>query len=988
VSDCRSDSIDEKLLTIVTGTRLGRYEIRSQIGVGGMGEVYLAEDTQLGRRVAIKLLPPETISDEHARKRLVREARAAATLDHPNICSIYEVGEADGRSFIAMQYVEGETLDLKLKRKPLELKESLAISSQVADALAEAHAHGIIHRDIKPSNIIITARGQAKVMDFGLAKVAREGVAVESEAETESLLTTPGAIIGTVPYMSPEQLRGEKLDARTDIFSFGVTLYEMLSGRQPFASESAAEMVAAILTREPPPLEREHAAAPVELEQVVRRSLEKNRAQRYQTMRELADALEQIRRASAGEQPAALYTLGRRLVMQPLYAVPAALAILLIVGAGVWFYQRSEKRRWAFEQAIPEITRLTGENKPLAAFLLMQKAQQYLPGNPQLAQTAEDITRVVSIRSSPAGAVAEIKDYLSPDDAWFRLGTTPLDKIRIPKGYFRWRISKQGVSQYIAAPITEDSMEFELDSAASAPEGMVRVPGGEWGEYIDFIGWLGPYNLPPFYIDRFEVTNRQYQDFVDKGGYQKQEYWNQKFVQDGRELSWNEAMTLFRDTTGRPGSSNWEAGHYPEGQADYPVSGISWYEAAAYAAFAGKSLPTISQWYMTAPPDIARYISPQSNYSLSSPAPVGKFTGIGPYGTYDMAGNVGEWCWNDAGKNLRFILGGAFGSQTYLYYEPAALSPLDRSPKNGFRCVRNSNSLSSEVTGPRTFLYRDFSKAKPASDEVFRIYQNLYAYDRKPLNAKVEAVEEDSKDWKKEKITFDTAYGTERMPAYLFLPKNVRAPYQVVVFFPSARVLDIPTSQTLGDMKFIDYVIKSGRAVMYPIYQRTYERRISVTALPEASSSSDEREILVQRSKDLGRSIDYLESRSDIDRSRIGYLGVSMGTAYGVILAALEDRLKVVVFLDGGYFPGPALPGTDQVDFAPRLKKPVLMVSGRYDYVFSLEQSQLPLFHMLGTPEADKRHVVLETPHDVTAQRTELVKEVLAWLDKYLGKVD
>src|SRR5207248_1556244 len=152
------------------------------------------------------------------------------------------------------------------------------------------------------------------------------------------------------------------------------------------------------------------------------------------------------------------------------------------------------------------------------------------------------------------------------------------------------------------------------------------------------------------------------------------------------------------------------------------------------------SLPTISQWYMAAPPGVGRYIISQSNYSLSSPVQVGKFTGIGPYGTYDMAGNVGEWCWNGAGENLRFILGGAFGLPTYSYYGPAGLSPSDRSPKNGFRCVRNTNMLSSELTDPKTLLRRDFSKVKPASDEVFRIYRNLYAYDRKPLNAKVESV--------------------------------------------------------------------------------------------------------------------------------------------------------------------------------------------------------------------------------------------------------
>ena len=272
---------------MIEGTRLGRYEIRSQIGAGGMGKVYLAEDTQLSRRVALKLLPTETVSDEHARKRLVREARAAASLDHPNICSIYEVGEEDGRTFIAMQYVEGETLDARMKRKPLELKESLTIATQVADALSEAHAHGIIHRDIKPSNIIITARGQAKVMDFGLAKLIQHSEAVQSEAETEALLSTPGAIIGTLPYMSPEQVRGEALEGRSDIFSFGVVLYEMISGRQPFTRESIVTSASAILTHEPPPLARYSRKVPEMLEWIVTKALRKDRDERYQTAKEL-----------------------------------------------------------------------------------------------------------------------------------------------------------------------------------------------------------------------------------------------------------------------------------------------------------------------------------------------------------------------------------------------------------------------------------------------------------------------------------------------------------------------------------------------------------------------------------------------------------------------------------------------------------------------------------------------------------------------------
>jgi len=207
------------------GARLGRYEIKSQLGAGGMGEVYLAEDTKLNRRVAIKLLPAASLESETANRRLLREAQSAAKLDHPNICGILEVSAEDGRNFICMQYVEGETLEARMRRAPLELSESLAIAIQVADALAEAHGRGIIHRDIKPSNIMVTARGAVKVMDFGLAKLIKQTEVVQSEAETEALLSTPGALIGTLPYMSPEQVRGETLDGRSDIFSFGVVLY-------------------------------------------------------------------------------------------------------------------------------------------------------------------------------------------------------------------------------------------------------------------------------------------------------------------------------------------------------------------------------------------------------------------------------------------------------------------------------------------------------------------------------------------------------------------------------------------------------------------------------------------------------------------------------------------------------------------------------------------------------------------------------------------
>jgi eukaryotic-like serine/threonine-protein kinase len=271
----------------MTSQRLSHYRILDKLGAGGMGEVYLAEDTRLDRKVAIKFLPSNSTSDQQAKKRLIREAQAAAKLDHSNICSIYEVGEEDGRSFIVMQYVAGETLAERIHRKPLELRESLDIAVQVAGALVEAHSRGIVHRDIKPQNVMITGRGQVKVLDFGLAKIVQEKSLADSTAETENLLTEPGMIVGTVPYMSPEQLRGETLDDRSDIFSFGAVLYEMVSGRQPFAAENAAATISIILTKEPPPLARYSREVPGELERIISKALRKDREERYQTSKDL-----------------------------------------------------------------------------------------------------------------------------------------------------------------------------------------------------------------------------------------------------------------------------------------------------------------------------------------------------------------------------------------------------------------------------------------------------------------------------------------------------------------------------------------------------------------------------------------------------------------------------------------------------------------------------------------------------------------------------
>ncbi|MEP6492224.1 MAG: bifunctional serine/threonine-protein kinase/formylglycine-generating enzyme family protein [bacterium] len=960
-------------MSLAPGSYLGPYEIVEQIGAGGMGVVFRARDRRLERDVAIKVLPLGALS-EGAQARFRKEALALAKVSQPNIATLYDVGEQDGVSYIVMECVAGQSLAARLEAGPLPVGDVVRLGVEIATALEEAHEHGIVHRDLKPANVMVTPKGHAKVLDFGIAKLlAPDRSSVAQSTETQG-------VVGTLLYMSPEQASGETVDVRTDLWSLGVLLYESITGAPPFQGAGTLGILHAITQSVPEPMRARRLEVPPELERVVTRALSKDASLRYQSASEmsgdLAGVLAQLSAPQTSPQGARRFTSAA--------LVPALLAIILAASAGTWFYQRSEKRHWARGQAVLESAKLQAVDKTLAAFLMIRDAQQILPADSQITALVAEMSSDVSIASSPPGATVEIQDYTATDSGWHHVGTTPVAKAILPNGYFRWRLTSAALGSFVTAPVLHSTMRFALDSARAAPPGMVYATGSTWGGFIAFVGWVGPYDLPPFYIDKYEVSNRDYQQFVDAGGYDRREYWTEGFVDAGRGLPLAEAMARFRDSTGRPGPSTWKAGHYAEGRGDYPVQGVSWYEASAYAVYAGKTLPVMAQWYYAAPPDVAGLTVQASNISKEHVAPVGAFKGVGPFGTYDMAGNVREWVANPVHADRRLILGGAWSSETYLYSEPEALSAFDRSATNGLRCVRNLRPPPVAALAAIKPLERDFSKVTPASDAVFHAYEVMYAYDHTPLTAKVERVMDETSDWREERVTFNTAYGHERMAAYLFIPKHVRAPYATIVFFPSARVIDLTNSQSLGDVSFFDYIVQSGRAVLYPVYQDTYERRVR-TVLPGASQ---EMTLTVQRFKDLARSIDYLYTRADIDTTKLGYLGVSMGAAEGVIYTTLlQDKLKTDVFLDGGYFLDKPSAGRDQADFAPRLKIPVLMVNGRYDFSFSLERAQTPLFRMLGAVAADKRHVVLDTPHDVRAKRPELVKEVLSWLDKYLGAV-
>jgi cephalosporin-C deacetylase-like acetyl esterase len=417
------------------------------------------------------------------------------------------------------------------------------------------------------------------------------------------------------------------------------------------------------------------------------------------------------------------------------------------------------------------------------------------------------------------------------------------------------------------------------------------------------------------------------------------------------------------------------------------VTGVSWFEASAYAEFAGKSLPTIYHWTAAASIQDGSTIIPASNFGGAGPAPVGKYLGMSWTGALDMAGNVKEWISNQASSGKRYIMGGAWDEPIYMFNDADARSPFERSANFGFRCAKYVlTGEEARATDPITFQIRDYSSEKPVPDQLFQAYKSLYSYDKTPLHAVVESIQQ-TDGWKLEKITFDAAYGSERMIAYLFLPRKASAPFQSVVYFPvgpAVHIRSVANSLSLF-LKDFDFIIKSGRAVMFPVYKGTFERGAGPEPIYWPNNSSSYRDHVIAWSKDLGRSIDYLETRPDIDRNKLAYEGYSWGAAMGALLPAVENRLKALVLIAPGFHMQNRLPEVDQLNFAPRVTAPVLMLNGRFDFIFPPESSQEPMFRLLGTPREHKRRVVYDTGHDIP--RNEMIKETLNWLDRYLGPV-
>ena len=541
--------------SVRAGDKIASYAIARRVGAGGMGEVWQATDQRLERDVAIKLLLPHPSNGSERLHAFQREARAAGSLNHPNILTVHDVGEHGGAPYLVTEYLEGESLRSRLTRGPLTLDAALDLALQIARGLAAAHARGIVHRDLKPENVFLTVDGRAKILDFGLATL--RGVLAEPRTGMEA-----PAIAGTAGYMAPEQVRGEPVDQRADVFAFGAVLFEMLAGRRAFAAESTLGALDAVLAREPADL---GALTPAiaharDVAAIVRCCLAKSPADRFADGGQVAAAIERIVEARRVRFGSTLLALARR----PAVAV-GMLVVISVLGVAAWRWNVSASQaHWARTIAGPEIERLESRGDLAAAFVLARKALDMLPDDPHLAQLWLDVSVPAEIVTDPSGADVAVAPYNGPATSWLTLGRTPLHGVRIPRSLVRVRLSKPGFEP-IEGAMAPPPIRYRLDPVGAAPPGMVRAVRDPLRTRPGLIGRLDDY-----WIDRFEVTNRQFKAFVDQGGYRHQEYWREPFLEAGRALPFDEAIARFHDATGKPGPATWSVRHVSRRRGGIP----------------------------------------------------------------------------------------------------------------------------------------------------------------------------------------------------------------------------------------------------------------------------------------------------------------------------------------------------------------------------------------------------------------------------------
>ena len=685
-----------------------------------------------------------------------------------------------------------------------------------------------------------------------------------------------------------------------------------------------------------------------------------------------------------------------------------SIASLLIIALGYGGYRGYDfwlKVQWAQTVAQPTLTKHIEVNDFAAAFKVAKEIEDALGPTPALDAVWDLIAAEISFTTEPSDATVSYRRYDQPDGPWTILGTTPISKTLMPVSPTVWQIKKDGYKSRIFARVPNTDTDvfiwpshYQLDLENAAPENTVTVEAiSSVFVPLSLISLGKTVDIGRFHIDRTEVTNQDYQEFVDAGAYQQEQYWAEEFADGDTNLSFTEAMNRLTDATGRPGPATWIAGRYPDGKANHPVTGVSWYEAAAYARFRGRHLPTIYHWGYAALPDteIIRPIAPsmaaQSNLESEGTVPVGSTDAISAAGAKDMFGNVAEWAWNKYNDTRRYSLGLGWSDPAYNATLPSRVSPWSRLETQGFRLMSyDSGEADNSLTQAISTQNIDIEKINPISDEAYNLFvsSNTHALtDIRAIETKVDLPNGDSAI----RVEIDYPSSGEKLPLYLLVPENAKPPYQTLIWMGGINALGSETNDSLFDfdMKITKFLVQSGRLIVMPIWTDTFERNTRGFSPLSFSKPSSFRELLGNWRKDFSYVLDYLQSREDVSSEQLGFMALSMGALSSPFLLMSEPRIKSNILWSGGLALRPdtnhqsanLLAGVVQ-----RINVPTLMLNGQHDYLIPNKNQQM-LFDFLGTNPTDKKHVVFDAGH-FGWPIGEFVKENLDWLDTYLGPVE
>ncbi|BDQ03385.1 bifunctional serine/threonine-protein kinase/formylglycine-generating enzyme family protein [Ignavibacterium sp.] len=1005
----------------MVGQIILHYSILEELGRGGMGIVYKAEDTKLKREVAIKFLPQSFNVSEKDKEKLKAEAQIAAGLNHPNIATVYAIEEFGDDTFIVMEYVKGKELKDLFKvpsGRKIKLSEIIDYAIQITEGINAAHKKGIIHRDIKSSNIMLSDDGRIRVMDFGLAHI-----------HGDPNISKKGSTPGTTAYMSPEQLRGEEVDFVSDIWSLGIVLFEMLTEQTPFQGNFDQAIIYSILHEKPKSLKKINPEIPDELEQIVLSCLEKDPKKRIQSAEELLSKLKAVKNQNVTSDSYKFSTSRLRISKAGLVVATIIAAVLIVLVAFL------PLKKIFNDENLPEIRerlqQLVNEEKYYEASLLAEENKSVLENDSVFKQLSLIIYDTLSVSSEPQGAKVYLLRYnpekIDSGNKGELIGRTPLKDFQIVRGDYLITLEKEaepvknteneltfpfGRVEYVPVkrvassyPIMKEfpvvvrgiNISVELIEKDKLPENMIFVPGGNHKLMSSSVHQEKPVTLNDFFIDKYEVSNAEYKKFISAGGYLRKDFWKHKFIKQGKEITWQEAMKLFIDRTNLNGPRSWVNQNYPEGKEKYPVTDISWYEAAAYAEFLGKSLPTVYQWEKAARNGVPNYhstsmpwgliyplddISGRTNFNGNGTAPVDKYDfGISYYECYNTAGNVEEWCLNRSTDGYVYA-DGSYEDSNYVFGTFKSSDGFYSSPSLGFRCVKNVEGKNSDQGGMQINLAPHIPVYHPVDDSKFESIGKLYEYEKNPLNPKI-ILSEENEYWTKQKISFDSPFG-DRISGYLFLPKNAAQPYQCIIWNPHSGVYRYGYSADWAAEKLYAENIKYGRALFVIIPKGTTERKWEYGDQRTDISSKLFRDRVIRWVIEQRILLDYLNSRSDIDASKIAYI-TTANDYDGFIVPGVDNRFKCNIIIANGIYEEDQkkLPAEiNPVNFLSRYKAPTYLINGKYDEAVYFSSSVLPAYNLL--PEMKKLEALNTTHVPPLAMRVPLINK---WLDESLGRV-